>query len=422
MRLVLKVKNLWYLVEGTVKTEDGLPVSASIVAADENLFGALLIDSVHEDNIDLLVEAPNSKSMWRCLEAAHHHTSAGTQYHLLRSLMGLRIGEEDDIIDHLLNISKLGTRLRKMCKDSKISVDDIEVAALTSSLPSSFSGVTSRYETQDTVSYKSISDAVREEVLNRKDRAPVPSIVVPSSANAASSQSKPWARSNPSSSKPTYPPSQSDRPPPCPHCGSKRHDINNCLTKKISDQGDQISRLMKQMTQTGSGQAKIASTDDQCPHNDSVSDSSDYSESRACSATANATSRHTTGDFNLDSGSSDILVPSEWKLENPIPSNMSIRTANNGQMKASHQGDLDLSHLGLSTMTAHTVSGLAEPLLSVSAITDSNKAVVFVQDAALIVDGPRKLEQHIRSSGQLISEGTCRNKSYYVAGHPKVSF
>lgn len=51
MRLVLKVKNLWYLVEGTVKKEDGLPVSTTVIAGDENLFGATLIDSVYKDNI-----------------------------------------------------------------------------------------------------------------------------------------------------------------------------------------------------------------------------------------------------------------------------------------------------------------------------------------------------------------------------------
>lgn len=153
MRLVLKVKNLWYLVEGTIKMEDGLPVAATTVASDENPFGALLIDSIHEDNIDLLVEAKTAKSMWNSLETAHHHTSAGTRYHLLRSLMALQVSDDDDIIDHLLNISKLGTRLRKMCRDGKISVDDIKVAALTSSLPSSFAGVTSRYESQDQVTY-----------------------------------------------------------------------------------------------------------------------------------------------------------------------------------------------------------------------------------------------------------------------------
>lgn len=98
---------------------------------------------MHEDNIDLLVEAPNLKSMWTCLEAEYHHTLAGTQYHLLRSLMGLHVGEDNNTINHLLNISKLGTILRKMCRDGKILVDDIEVAALTSSLPTSFSGVTS---------------------------------------------------------------------------------------------------------------------------------------------------------------------------------------------------------------------------------------------------------------------------------------
>lgn len=78
MRLVLKVQNLWYLVEGSVKMEDGLPASTTVVAGDENIFGALLIDSVHNDNIDLIVEATTARTLWRNLEAAHHHTSAGT--------------------------------------------------------------------------------------------------------------------------------------------------------------------------------------------------------------------------------------------------------------------------------------------------------------------------------------------------------
>lgn len=83
MKLVLKVKTLWYLVKGTIKSGDSLPVAAAVVASDENLFGALLINSIHEGNMDLLVEATNSKFMWHRLESAHHHTSAGTRYHLL---------------------------------------------------------------------------------------------------------------------------------------------------------------------------------------------------------------------------------------------------------------------------------------------------------------------------------------------------
>lgn len=57
--------------------------------------------------------------------------------------MNLKVSDEDDIVDRLLNVNRLGTRLRKLCKDRKISIEDIEVASLNSSLPQSFTAVTS---------------------------------------------------------------------------------------------------------------------------------------------------------------------------------------------------------------------------------------------------------------------------------------
>lgn len=170
MKLILKSKRLYYLIDNTIKMENGLPVSAETQLNDENLCGALIIESVHEDNVDLLVECGNVAKMWKALSGAHHHVSAGSRYSILRLIMNLKVSDEDNIIDHLMNINRLGTRLRKLCKDGKISIEDIEVASLTSSLPSSFSGITSRYESLDVVTFKTISDVVREEVLNRKNR------------------------------------------------------------------------------------------------------------------------------------------------------------------------------------------------------------------------------------------------------------
>lgn len=84
MKLILKSKNLYYLIENTVKMENGLPAPASTRANDENLCGALLIKSVHEENIDLLVECTTAAAMWNALSNAHHHVSAGSRYSLLR--------------------------------------------------------------------------------------------------------------------------------------------------------------------------------------------------------------------------------------------------------------------------------------------------------------------------------------------------
>lgn len=55
-------------------------------------------------------------------------------------------------------------------------------------------------------------------------------------------------------------------------------------------------------------------------------------------------------------------------------------------------GNIDLSHLRLENLTAHRVHDLAEPLLSVSAITDTGKGVVFLLSTALIVHNPLNLE------------------------------
>lgn len=138
MKLILKSKRLYYLIDNTVKMENGLPVSAETRVNDENLCGAIIIKSVHEDNVDLLVECGSVSEMWKALSGAHHHVSAGSRYSILRSIMNLKVSDDDDIIDHLMNVNRLGTRLRKLCKDGKISIEDIEVASLTSSLPSSF--------------------------------------------------------------------------------------------------------------------------------------------------------------------------------------------------------------------------------------------------------------------------------------------
>lgn len=74
--------------------------------------------------------------------------------------------------------------------------------------------------------------------------------------------------------------------------------------------------------------------------------------------------------------SSIVLVPKMWQLRNIEKRNMTIRTANNGQMRADVKGGINLSHLGIKNLTAHRVPDLAEPLLSGSAITDTGKNYV----------------------------------------------
>lgn len=429
MKLILKSKRLFYLINNTVKLENGLPVSAEIRVNDENTCGALIIDSVHEDNIDLLVECTSAYEMWTALSGAHHHISAGSRYYLLRSIMNLKASDDDDIVDHLMNINRLGSRLRKLCKDGKISIEDIEVASLTSSLPQSYSGVTSRYESLDTVTFKMISDAVREEVLNRKNRNTTASIS--STAHIArrhyqtslTSSSNPMSftrhrtqdqRSRPSSTTQQIATSQ----PTCTHCGSFRHRAETCLSKKLANQNNRIDELVKQLAKPG----KAKKATEEVTAVDTGSDLSDFSDAQACSAVGlSVTSRQATR-FNFDSGSSNTLVPTSWPTSNAKPSTLVLRTAEDRRLKAKIKGSIALSHLGIDLIEAHTVPNLAEPLLSVADVTDKGKGVLFLKSSFLVVDRPDEAEKMIRDGGLAVYEGQQENRSYYVEANTGASF
>lgn len=312
MKLILKSKNLYYLIKTTVKLENGLPVLVNTRANNENLCGALFIDSVHKDNIDLVVECNSSSEMWTSLSNAHHHVSAGSRYSLLRSIMNLKVSDEDDIIDHLMNVNRLGTRLRKLCKDGKITIEDIEVASLTSSLPQSFSGVTSRYESLETVTFKTISDAVQEEVLNQKNRN-VP-VFINSTAHSArryehnnSHRPRNFDNTRSFDNRPKLSTSTQQvltTQPTCTHCGSFRHRVETCLSKNLADQNSRIDALVKQLAKPGNANK---ATEENAVKEES--DLSDFSKAQACTATELSATSQRPDRFNFDSGSSNTLVP-----------------------------------------------------------------------------------------------------------------
>lgn len=85
--------------------------------------------------------------------------------------MGLAVPDNEGIKDHLLLIDNIGSSLNKICIDGKISIEDIKIAALTSSLPSSCNSVISDFERQTEVNYKSVSDAVLGAVVNNQNRS-----------------------------------------------------------------------------------------------------------------------------------------------------------------------------------------------------------------------------------------------------------
>lgn len=96
--------------------------------------------------------------------------------------------------------------------------------------------------------------------------------------------------------------------------------------------------------------------------NDLASDDiSDYSDSMAQSSTANLiTSNKDHLRWNIDSGTTNSLVPSSTCLKSSSPSSLSLRTANNERISAVGKGMVSVT--GLPDVIAHQILGLAEPV------------------------------------------------------------
>lgn len=318
MTYALKARKLWYLIEGTVKKENGIPVGEEVRLADSDSLISCILENVHEENINLIMNLSNPKAMWEELQSSHLLNSSGTRYYYLRSLMGLPVPDEDGIKDHLLLIDNIGTSLSKICVDGRITIEDIKVAALTSSLPSSFNSVTSHFERQSEVTYKSVADAVRGAVVNNKNRPGQSSIS--STANSV----KPTNVSTNKGGK-TGRGERRENGQICDHCKSPNHVIERCLKKQNEDLKNTIESLAKKVDAIG--KAKMAQEDD-----------SDYSDSMARSATQLTANRTTGFAWNLDSACSNTIVPSTIAITDQKSSSLTLQTADNSLIKASSSG------------------------------------------------------------------------------------
>lgn len=233
--------------------------------------------------------------------------------------MSMSVTNDDDVSSHIIEIGSIGARLRKLCKNRLISVEDIQTASLIVSLPESFTSVTSPFEQREDARFDDVSKAIKGLVFTRKNRAKQSSAATSSTANAATTNTS-NSQSNTSrlkgkgkkrsdkSSADTY-----QGPGPCTHCKGKYHDMSKCLQKKSEDLNNKLENLIKQMS---SGKTNLACESDS---------NSDFSESMARSATS---TQHMLNKqikrLNLDSGTSDTLIPSWSLLENPKPSSLVV--------------------------------------------------------------------------------------------------
>lgn len=140
MELMLMKDDLWTIVK------DPKPESADMTTAwtrkDEKaraVIGLALDDSqlIH------VMEAATAKEMWEKLKSYHERGSLSNKIHILRKLCSMRLEENGNMSDHLLEASELVHSLARMGESLK---EHLVVAILLSSLPVSFSPLVTALE------------------------------------------------------------------------------------------------------------------------------------------------------------------------------------------------------------------------------------------------------------------------------------
>lgn len=168
MKWAMKYRKLYYLIEETIKSENGMPTSTEARQEDIESACAFSLEHIHKDNISLINMLTNPKEMWDALKSSHLHNSSGYLYFHLLTPMSLPIPDIDGINNHLSHIKSIGDPITKLCPEGKISIEDIQIAALTSSLPQDLASTTAPFEQKKDVQFKEVSDAVRSVVVKNR--------------------------------------------------------------------------------------------------------------------------------------------------------------------------------------------------------------------------------------------------------------
>lgn len=142
----MKSRKLYYLIEGTIKSENGIPISTEARQEDVESLCAFILEHIHEDNISLIMTLTDPKEMWEALGSSHLCNSFGSCYFHLRTFMSLLIPDVDGINNNLSHVESIGAPLTKLCPEGKISIEEIKIAALTSSLPQDLTSTTAHFE------------------------------------------------------------------------------------------------------------------------------------------------------------------------------------------------------------------------------------------------------------------------------------
>lgn len=140
MELILMKDDLW----STVK--DPKPEQADVTSAwtkkDEKARSAIGL-ALDDNQLSHIMDAETAKEMWDKLKAYHERGSLSNKIHVLRRLCSIRLGEDGNMSDHLVEASELVHRLARLGEGLK---EDLVVALLLSSLPESYNPLVTALE------------------------------------------------------------------------------------------------------------------------------------------------------------------------------------------------------------------------------------------------------------------------------------
>lgn len=187
--------------------------------------------------------------MYLALRSAHQNTSAGSKYMHLRSMMAEQAVDTDDVGKLLGQMDNLRQKLRNICPDGNVTIDDVYISSVISALPDSWTAVTAPLELQKSVTVAQLNNVLCGHIIKLKNRdchlqqpaSVAANAAVSNSSNHLTMRNKPSNARSQSSSKsaPTAGSSSSS----CGHCGFRGHSIERCRTKQLNDLRKEIEDL-----------------------------------------------------------------------------------------------------------------------------------------------------------------------------------
>lgn len=138
MELMLMKEDLWSVVQ------DAKPVDVTSAWTRRDEKARAVIGLALEDSqLSHIMEVTNAKEMWEKLRGYHERGSLSNKIHVLRRLCSMRLDEDGNMSDHLVEVSQLVHRLARMNESLK---EHLVVAILLSSLPESYSPLVTALE------------------------------------------------------------------------------------------------------------------------------------------------------------------------------------------------------------------------------------------------------------------------------------